>query len=177
MIRSNQTAAASTPDRGVSDLHTLGNLSLFELRKIAFLCSQKCPVALWPKLRDWAAGASLKGSCVISGFHSPMEKELLAHLVEVGVPVILALASGLPGCLAEELMAPMAAGRLLLVTRYAASVTHPCRDKCRQRNRMMLEWSDEVVVGYASAGGTLERLCREYDGSKRFTFLFQEERG
>ena len=106
-----------------------------------------------------------------------MEKALLRHLLDAGLPVIQVLASGLPASLDDALQAPLAAGRLLVITRYAASVNHPCRDKCWQRNRMLLELSDEVVIGYASAGGTLERFCREYGGIKRFTFVLQGDGG
>lgn len=176
MVRKNETAIGPTPPRGVTGLHTLGNLALLELHKVAFICSRSCPAALASRLRDWASRCRT-GTCVVSGFQSPMEKALLRHLLEAGLPAIQVLASGLPASLDHDLQAPLAAGRLLVVTRYAASVTHPCRDKCRQRNRMLLELSDEVVIGYASAGGTLERFCREYGAIKRFTFVLEGDGG
>jgi predicted Rossmann fold nucleotide-binding protein DprA/Smf involved in DNA uptake len=91
---------------------------------------------------------------------------VLGCLLEGGQPVILVLACGMKRDLEPELREPLAAGRLLKLTRYAPSVTHPCVEKCYQRNRLMLELADEIVVAHASPGGSLERLCAEYRGLK-----------
>ena len=151
--------------------HTLGNIALLQLHKVAFLCSRDCPADLVPLVRDWAMELRASGVCVISGFHSRLERSVLQHLLAGSQPVILALARGLKVPLEPELQAPLAAGRLLAVTRYASSVSHPCAEKCYQRNRLMLELADEVVVGYAAPGGNLERLCAEYGGGKPVRYL------
>lgn len=60
--------------------------------------------------------------------------------------------------------AALNAGRLLIITRYADSVTHAPNPA--QRNRLMMELTDEIVIGYTSPGGNLERLCGENHGEK-----------
>ena len=40
-------------------------------------------------------------------------------------------------------------------------MSHADESKCFQRNRMMLDLADEAVIGHASPGGKLERLCGE----------------
>ena len=60
-----------------------------------------------------------------------------------------------------EIKVALDANRLLIITRYADSVTHASEETCYQRNRLMLELADEVVICYASPGGNLERLCGE----------------
>ncbi len=62
------------------------------------------------------------------------------------------------------------AGRLLIITRYADSVTQASEETCFQRNHLMMELASEIVIGYASPGGNLERLCQGYK-EKTMRFL------
>ena len=150
-------------------MHTLGNPDLLNLHKVAFLCSRSCPEAAALKARGWADEQCEKGTCVISGYHSGVERDVLRRLLRGKQPIIIALAKGLAK-LDPLLAAPMEAGRLLLITRYAASVSHADEAKCYQRNRLMVELADEIVVAHASPGGSLERLCGEQAG-KRISWL------
>lgn len=142
-------------------LHTLGNKNLLALHKVAFLCSRDCPAAVVKKSHDWAIAQREKGICVISGFHSRIEREVFLRLLEGTQPMIMALAQGIMKELDPKVRQAVDAGRLLIVTRYAASVTHPCEDSCFHRNRLMMELADETVIAYASPGGKLERLCKD----------------
>ena len=157
--------------------HTLGNTALLSLHKVAFLCSRSFPTGLEPQVREWAARQCEDGVCVISGFHSRIEKKVLHYLLLGSQPIILALASGIKLELEPELRQPLAAGRLLEITRYAPSVTHPCEEKCYQRNRLMMALADAIVVAYAAPGGNLERLCGEYLGKKPMSFIMEAGKG
>ena len=146
-------------------LHSSGNLELLDLYKVAFLCSRKFPEEAAVKSYRWADEQREKGICVISGYHSPIERDVLHRLLKGTQPIIIALAKGLQN-LDHELSAPVETGRLLIITRYADSVSHACQEKCLQRNRMMIGLADQIVIAHASAGGNLERLCRECDQRK-----------
>ena len=146
-------------------MHSVGNLDLLKLYKVAFLCSRKYPEIAAAKSGHWADEQRDQGVCVISGYHSPIERDVLRRLLQGTQPVIIALAKGLQK-LDSELIAHIDAGRLLVITRYADSVSHACESKCFQRNRMMIGYADEIVIAHASAGGNLERLCLECDQSK-----------
>ena len=52
----------------------LGNEMLLELKKTAFLCSRKIPASTVLKCYDWAIAQREAGNCIISGFHSQIEK-------------------------------------------------------------------------------------------------------
>lgn len=151
-------------------MHSLGNIDLLRLHKVAFLCSRNCPSDIRRSAQVWADQQREQGICVISGYHSPIEKEVLHRLLAGAQPIVIALASGL-GSVASEWREPMEDGRLLVITRYADSVTHADQSKCFQRNRLMLELADEIVIAHASPGGNLERLCREYE-HKQFSWLW-----
>ncbi len=111
---------------------------------------------------DWAIEQREKGTCVISGFHSRIEKDVLHYLLKGTQPIILALARGMMKKWPTEIREALDADRLLIITRYADSVTHASEETCYQRNRLMMELADEIVIGYASPGGNLGRVCGEY---------------
>lgn len=142
-------------------MHCVGNEELLKLHKVAFLCSRKFPQEAARKAYRWAELQRDLGICVISGYHSPIEKDVLCRLLQGRQPVIIAMAQGLAR-LDPEWTPHLEAGRLLVISRYAASVTHPCESKCFQRNKMMMALADGIVIAFASAGGNLERLCSQY---------------
>lgn len=139
-------------------MHSIGNEALLDLRKVAFLCSRKFPQEAAEKACRWADAQRAAGTCVISGYHSPIEKVVLCRLLQGSQPVIVAMAQGLKR-LDSEWQRHIAAGRLLVISRYAQSVSHPCESKCYQRNKMMIELADSIVIAHAAPGGSLERLC------------------
>ena len=142
-------------------MHSVGNLELLKLEKIAFLCSRNFTEEVALKSYRWADEQCEKGTCVISGYHSPIEKEVLCRLLKGKQPIIIAMAMGLKK-LDGQWNDPIASGRLLVISRYAESVSHPCESKCYQRNRLMMELADGVVIAHASEGGNLARLCALY---------------
>jgi hypothetical protein len=52
----------------------LGNENILELEKTAFLCSRSIPASAVLKCYDWAIVQREAGNCIISGFHSQLEK-------------------------------------------------------------------------------------------------------
>jgi len=59
-----------------------GNIALIELNKTAFLCSRQVPASAVLKCYDWATEKRKQGTCVISGFHSQLEKDVLHFLIK-----------------------------------------------------------------------------------------------
>ncbi|MCY7310140.1 MAG: hypothetical protein LH619_05120, partial [Chitinophagaceae bacterium] len=55
---------------------SLGNIELVKLHKTAFLCSRKVPASIVLKCYDWAIEQREKGNCIMSGFHSQLEKDV-----------------------------------------------------------------------------------------------------
>ena len=60
-------------------LTTLGNRDLLALPKTALFCSARCPGHVILTAYDQAAKWRDAGRCVISGFHSPVEKEFVLN--------------------------------------------------------------------------------------------------
>ena len=145
---------------------SLGNIELLKQHKIAFLCSRKIPATVVLKCFDWAIAQREKGHCIIGGFHSTIEKDVFHYLLQGTQPVIMALARGMKGKIAPGLRAAIHSGRLLIITPFAENVKYVSAKTAEKRNRFMIELSDEVVIGYASKDGMLERLAAEVKGKK-----------
>lgn len=138
----------------------IGNSELLTLPKTAFLCSREVPASVVLKCYDWAIGQREKGNCIISGFHSNLEKDILHYLLKGKQAIIIALARGLKKRIEPEFQQPLAQGRLLFVTPFAKKVKRVTEQTAITRNKMMIDLADSITVGYASPGGKLEMLLR-----------------
>ena len=137
---------------------SLGNAEFIKLYKTAFLCSREIPASVVLKCYDWAIEQRDKGNCILSGFHSKIEKDVFHYLLSGTQPVIIALARGMKEKIDTDFKAAVNAGRLLIVTPFENSVKRVTAETAEKRNRFMVELADEVVIGYAGKGGMLERL-------------------
>lgn len=142
----------------------IGNVELLKLRKTAFLCSRKIPASTVLKCYDWAIAQREAGTCIISGFHSTIEKDVLQYLLKGKQPIIVALARGLKQQTEPVFKKAMEEGRLLFVTPFKADITRVTSKTALTRNQLMIELADEITVGYTSTGGQLEKLLT---GSKK----------
>ena len=142
----------------------IGNLELLKLPKTAFLCSRKVPASVVLKCYDWAIEEREAGNCVISGFHSQLEKDVFHYLLKGKQPIIIALARGIKKNLEPELIRPLEEGRLLIITPFDRSVKRVSSQNAQIRNRLMIDLADRIVIGYASLGGNLQKLVQVNKG-------------
>lgn len=140
----------------IPNFYTHGNPELLKLHKIAFLCSRKCPAAVVLKCYDWAIAQREAGRCIISGFHSTIEKDVLHYLLKGAQPIIVALARGLKEKIEPELQQPLEQGRLLMVTPFGKEIKRVTTQTAQLRNQLMIDMADEIVIGFARKGGMLE---------------------
>jgi predicted Rossmann fold nucleotide-binding protein DprA/Smf involved in DNA uptake len=148
----------------------LRNENNLELPKTAFLCSRKVSASVVLKCYDWAIAQREAVHCVISGFHSQIEKDVLHYLLKGTQPIIVVLARGMKKQLEPELQCALDANRLLIISPFDDKAIRVSEKTAQKRNEMMIEMANEVVIGYASEGGSLEKILLEID--KKKTFLF-----
>jgi len=150
---------------------SIGNKELLKIHKTAFLCSRDIPASVVLKCYDWAIAQRDKNVCVISGFHSRIEKDVFHYLLAGTQPVIMALARGMKIKFEPEIKKEIDKGRLLVITPFEKEVKRVTAETAEARNRFMIELADEVVLGFASKAGMLERItCKITD--KRITRIF-----
>ena len=72
-------------------VHTkyLGNQELLKLQKTAFLASGNIASETVLRVYDWATEMRSRGECVISGFNSKLEQDVLHFLLKGNQPIIL----------------------------------------------------------------------------------------
>ena len=141
-----------------SKFNFIGNSELLKLQKTAFLCSRKVPASVVLKCYDRAIEQREAGNCVISGFHSQIEKDVLHYLLKGTQPIIVVLTRGLKEKTEPELQLPFEEGRLLIVSPFDKSTKRVTEQTAEIRNKMMIEIADNITVGFASAGGQFEKL-------------------
>ena len=100
----------------------LGNEALLNCEKIGFLASRRVPPEAVMRCLDWATRMRDEGVCVMSGFQSPLEKEVLNILLKGSSPLILVL-SPVSQSIRMETPLPSAWRRLF----HPHRMTHPFR--------------------------------------------------
>ena len=150
-------------------LFTQGNSEIIRQDKTAFLCSRKIPAGIVLKCYDWAIEQREAENCVISGFHSTIEKDVLHYLLKGNQPIIVALARGLKKHLEPEFEKPLADGRLLIITPFDEKTKRVSKDTAFIRNKLMIDLAESVMIGFAEKGGMIERMIGNSD--KKITFV------
>lgn len=138
----------------------IGNKALLKLNKTAFLCSRKVPASTVLKCYDWAIQQREEGNCIVSGFHSQIEKDVLHYLLKGNQPIIVVLARGLKQKIEPEFLEPIEKGRLLIITPFEEKVKRVTTETAKVRNEMMIELADKIVVGHMSMEGQLDKLLK-----------------
>lgn len=143
-----------------AQLTTLGNLALLALPKTGLFCSARCPGAAILRAYDQAAHWRDAGRCIISGFHSPVEKECLRILLRGTPPIILCPARSLPTRIHPELQTPLAEGRLLLLSGFSDIEKRVTTELANHRNFLVAALADVAYFGHITLGGQAERLTQ-----------------
>jgi predicted Rossmann fold nucleotide-binding protein DprA/Smf involved in DNA uptake len=140
----------------------VGPSASLALSLTAFFCSKGTPGATILKAFDQAAAWRDAGRCVVSGFHSPLEKQCLDILLRGKQPIVMALARGV-GVL--RLPAPQRRaiddGRLTIISPFDSTEKRITADLARQRNRFVAALAGEVIFAFISPGGSLSLLAEE----------------
>jgi predicted Rossmann fold nucleotide-binding protein DprA/Smf involved in DNA uptake len=142
-------------------IFALGNVGILKSGALALFCSVKCPGNQIVQTYNLAHKWRNAGEIVISGFHSPMEKECLRILLCSPHPVILCPARSLPKRAPLEWRRPLDEGRLLVLSAFSEDVSRATVDTAPQRNRFVAALADKIFVAYAEPNSKTEYFCRE----------------
>lgn len=136
----------------------IGNEEILKNYKLAFFCSQKCPpdfiLKIYDKTKEWREN----NVCVISGFHTPVEKDVLQYLLKGEQPVIICPARSLDDYkLDAHIKREVDKGRVLIISKLQ---NKRISQKCSHlRNIFIAELADEIFAAYAEPGGTVQKIC------------------
>jgi hypothetical protein len=148
------------------DIEYLGNQELLKLQKTAFLASSTIPPEMVLRCYDWAAGNH--DGCVVSGFSSKLEKDVLHFLLKSKCPIILVLARRMYRDVPEELKDLLEQGKLLIIS--ISKAVRQSKATALSHNRYICEQSDRLLFVGVTPQSSLYPLKNEYN-NKLMLFL------
>ncbi len=138
-----------------------GNSSLLDERLSALLCSNRCPGEKILQGMDLAQKWRSENRAVISGFHTPVEKECLRTFLRDRNISSLCPARGLdPFQLPPEWQTKFDRHELLIVSSFDSSIRRPTKETAAVRTGVVLDFATECTIIYANPGGLLDRLSK-----------------
>jgi len=139
-------------------LRALGPVTLLKARKTALFCSARSPGTAILRAHDAARRMRDEGVTVISGFHSPIEKECLQILLRGQQPIIVCPARAIEAMrIPTECRAAFDAGRVLLLSPFARVLKRITKDSAARRNEFVAALADKAYVAHAAPGGQTAR--------------------
>lgn len=145
----------------------LGNKGLLKLKKTAFLASSTIPTEMVLKCYDWAT--SEHEGCVISGFSSKLEKDVLHFLLKAKCPIIMVLARKMYKVIQEELKEPLEQGRLLIIS--TSNDSRQSKATAFARNKYVCEISDYIFFVGVTQSSSLFPFTEEFKTKVNCTLL------
>jgi len=147
----------------ITVFRTLGDKDILTLPMTGFLCSRRISAISVLRSYDWAISQTKVGNCIIGGFHSKIEKDVLHFLLKGNQPLIIVLARGYYKRWQPEIKARLDKGNLLIISPFEDSVKVVTPQTCLIRNKLIIELADKIVIGHASPNGQLSKLLKDLD--------------
>jgi len=140
----------------------IGNLDILSHNSTSLFCSAKCPGDLIVKTYDIAQILRNAGMTVISGFHSPMERECLTILLRGAQPVIICPARSINNMrINKEYKKPLKDGQLLFLSPFDENQQRISAKRSHYRNLFVAAMSATVFVIHAEPSSKTEELCQQ----------------
>ena len=128
----------------------IGNPALLTEPLLGFIASRQCPGHVFIKTLERVPHWAKAGRVLVSGFHSPLEQQVLRSLLRRQGRAVKVLARHLPpgrdyrpAALERE---PLTQGRLLILSASPATENRTTRASALARNGLVITLSDEHYV-------------------------------
>jgi hypothetical protein len=136
----------------------LGNKELLKLKKTAFLASSTIPPDMVLKCYDWAVG--MHEGCVVSGFSSKLERDVLHFLIKAKCPIILVLARQMYKVIPDELKEALEQERLLIIS--TSTAVRQSKVTALARNKYICEIADSILFVGVTTNSSLYPLAEKF---------------
>jgi predicted Rossmann fold nucleotide-binding protein DprA/Smf involved in DNA uptake len=145
-----------------------GNASLLDSQLNALLCSKACPGDKIIEAIDFAQRWRAENRAVISGFHTPVEKECLRIFLRGPQHIVICPARGLdPFLLPAEWQQKFKRGEILIISPFDSSVRRPTKETAELRTRLVLSFARSKTVIHAQPGGLIRRILEEMPNNEK----------
>lgn len=144
-----------------------GETALLAEPLLGLIASRECPghvlLETLARVPEWVKA----GRVIVSGFHSPLEQQVLRSVLRRKGSVVKVLARGMSDYRPQpEEREPLAAGRMLVITACAPEVRRTTRETALARNRLVLALATEIVVPYVADDSPLAGLLEDVERNK-----------
>ena len=135
-----------------------GNTELLSMPKTAFLASGTIAPDVVLRCYDWAAGKH--EGCVVSGFSSKLERDVLHFLLKANCPIILVLARQMYKVIPDELKEALEQDRLLVISN--TNAVRQSKVTALARNKHICKIADSILFVGVTTNSSLYPLTEEY---------------
>ena len=143
-------------------IYALGDIGILSDPMLALFCSSKCPGKVILQTYDAVCALRDAGVTVISGFHSPIEQECLRLLLRGAQPIVVCPARSIERMrIPTEWRAPLAVGRLLILSPFDAKHPRITADNAAYRNRFAAALAARILIPHAAPGSKTEAFARD----------------
>lgn len=138
--------------------------------RIAFLASRTISSESVLRCYDWATEQKQLERCVVSGFHSKLEKDVLHFLLKTKTPTILVLGRAPYKKLPTEFKTAVDEGLLEIIS--VSNSPRQTEVTARLRNKHIISIADEVVFASLNEQSSLYPLYQQAKAdNKKITLL------
>ena len=139
-----------------------GNREVLNERLHAVLCSRACPGEKIIEAIDLAQCWRAENRAVISGFHTPVEKECLRIFLHGPQCIVICPARGLdPFQLPDDWQPKFKRGELLIVSPFDSSIRRPTKETAEIRTHLVLSLAQSKTIVHAQPGGLIDRILAQ----------------
>lgn len=155
---------------------TIGNIDILNRKLLGFFCSIKCPGDIILKTYDLARSFRDAGIPLVSGFHSPIEKDVFDLLRSGSQSLVVCPARSI-----ENMRIPNAwkeainNGRLLVLSPFKKKHKRVTASLSEQRNRIAASLVKDAFLPYAAPGNRTENLCKDIISAGKQIFTFGDD--
>lgn len=151
----------------------LGNQELLKLQKTTFLASGNIASETVLQVYDWATEMRSRGECVISGFNSKLEQDVLHFLLKGNQPIILVLARRMYKVIPKELQEALTQNRLLIVS--VSNAARQSKNTAMMRNKWVCQKSDRILFVGVTERSSLYSLKTNLDHKQKMITLLNSQ--
>ncbi len=143
-----------------------GETALLAEPLLGLIASRECPghvlIETLDRVPEWVKA----GRVVVSGFHSPLEQQVLRSVLRRKGRVVKVLARGMTEYRPQpEEREPLASGRMLVITACLPEVRRTTRETALARNRLVLDLATEIVAPHVASGSPLASMLNQTPGN------------
>lgn len=140
----------------------IGNPALLTESLLGFIASRQCPGHVFIETLERVPQWAKVGRVLVSGFHSPLEQQVLRSLLRRQGRAVKVLARGMTDFRPQpEECEPLATGRMLVITACPPDMRRITRETALARNRLVLALASETVAPCIAADSPLAALLNE----------------